>query len=92
MTTDLLFQIFHQHLHDTDCEIVSAKEFIQKVVGTYMFLLTRQGNIPADQIDGVVEDLQGEVLDMYRKKTYGFYDLSEYRASLASPVGDEELS
>ncbi|MBC7370361.1 MAG: hypothetical protein H7326_02280 [Bdellovibrionaceae bacterium] len=92
MTTDLLFQIFQQHLHEPDCEIVSPKEFIQKVVGTYVFLLTRKGNIPADQLDGVVEDLQSEVLEMFRKKTYGFYDLQEYRASLKRPSNSNDDS
>jgi hypothetical protein len=79
MTTDLLFQIFQQHLHDPDCKIDSAKEFIHKVVGTYVFFLTRSGNIPQAQLDGVIEDLQAEVLEMFRKKTYGFYDLKDYR-------------
>lgn len=89
MTIDLLFQIFQQHLHDTDCEIVSPKEFIQKVVGTYVFFLTRKGNIPGDQLDGIVEDLQDEVLEMFRKKTYGFYDLQDYRKSLKVQSNDE---
>jgi hypothetical protein len=79
MTTDLLFQIFQQNLHDPDCNIDCPKEFIGNVVSTYLFQLTRQGNIPADQLDGIVEDLQAEVLEMFRKKTYGFYDLKEYR-------------
>jgi hypothetical protein len=84
MTTDLLFQIFDQHLDDTSCDIDSSKEFIQKVVGTYVFFLTRKGNIPLDQLEGIVEDLHCEVLEMFRKKTYGFYDLKDYRKSLKS--------
>ncbi len=81
MTSDLLFQIFQQHLNDPDCNIDCSKEFIQKVVGTYVFFLTRSGNIPHNQFEGIIEDLQAEVLEMFRKKTYGYYDLKEYRES-----------
>lgn len=82
MTTDLLFQIFHQHLHDSDCQIESTKELIQKVVGTYLLILSRAGNIPQGHLQDVIEDLEAEVLDMYRKKTYGSYNLKDYREGL----------
>ena len=82
MTTDLLFQIFHQHLHDTDCDIESAKELIQKVVGTYLLILSRAGNIPQGHLQDVIEDLEAEVLEMFRKKTYGSYSLKDYREGL----------
>lgn len=82
MTTDLLFQIFHQHLHDPDCNIDSAKELIQKIVGTYLLFISRSGNIPDGHLQDVIEDLEAEVLEMYRKKTYGYYNLKEYRESL----------
>jgi hypothetical protein len=81
MTTDLLFQIFQQHLHNPDCKIVSSKEFIQKVVRTYLIFLSGAGSIPQGLVEDVIEDLEAEVLEMYRKKTYGFYNLKEYRSS-----------
>lgn len=82
MTTDLLFQIFHQHLHDPDCQIESAKDLIQKTVGTYLFFISRIGNIPEGHLQDVIEDLEAEVLEMFRKKTYGHFSLKEYRSSL----------
>ena len=82
MTTDLLFQIFHQHLHDPDCQIESEREFIHKVVGTYLLFLSRAGNIPQGHLQDVIEDLEAEVLEMYRKKTYGSYNLKDYRENL----------
>ncbi|MBK9323664.1 MAG: hypothetical protein IPM97_12095 [Bdellovibrionaceae bacterium] len=87
MTSDLLFQIFQQQLQDPNCTIDCSKEFIQKVVGTYIFILTRSGNIPQNQFEGIVEDLQAEVLEMFRKKTYGFYDLKEYRQNSRANKG-----
>jgi hypothetical protein len=86
MTTDLLFQIFQQHLTNPDCKIVSAKEFIQKVVRTYLIFLSGLGNIPQGHVEGIVEDLEAEVLEMFRKKTYGYYNLKEYRKSLNTAV------
>lgn len=82
MTTDLLFQIFEQHLHDPDCEIESPKELIQKIVATYLVFLSRSGNIPNGLLEDVIADLEAEVLEMYRKKTYGHFNLMEYRKSL----------
>ena len=90
MTTDLLFQIFHQHLHDPDCQIESGKEFIQKVVGTYLLFISRAGNIPNGHLQDVIEDLQAEVLEMYRKKTYGHYSLKEYRDTLKKKLDESK--
>jgi len=82
MTTDLLYQIFQQHLNDPDCQIESSKEFIQKVVGTYLVFLSRSGDIPAGHLQDIIEDLEAEVLEMFRKKTYGYYNLKDYRQNL----------
>lgn len=30
-------------------------------------------------ISDVIEDIEAEVIEMYRKKTYGFFSLEEYR-------------
>lgn len=84
MTTDLLFQIFQQHLTNPDCKIVSSKEFIQKVVRTYLIFLSGAGTIPQMHLEDVVEDLEAEVLEMFRKKTYGYFNLKEYRQSLTN--------
>lgn len=88
MTTDLLFQIFQQHLHDPDCQIESAKELIQKVVGTYLLILSRAGNIPGGHLQDVIEDLEAEVLEMYRKKTYGAYNLKDYRDNIKKKLDE----
>ncbi len=88
MATDLLFQIFHQHLHDPDCQIESAKELIQKTVGTYLLFISRTANIPDGHLQDVIEDLQEEVIEMYRKKTYGHYNLKDYRESLKKKLDE----
>lgn len=79
MKNDLLFQIFQHQLHDPECKIQCNKEFITKVVNTYMVFLNYSGNIPGNLRDSVVEDLEAEVLEMFRKTTYGFFNLIEYR-------------
>lgn len=89
MTTDLLFQIFHQHLHDPDCQIESPKELIQKIVGTYLFFISRSGNIPEGHLQDIIEDLEAEVLEMYRKKTYGHYSLKEYRDDIKKKLDEQ---
>lgn len=79
MKKDELYDIFIKHLTDFDDLKEGAEELVQKVVVDYFVTLMERGNIPQSQQDSLEELLTEEVWDMYRKKTYGFVSLTEYR-------------
>ncbi len=57
----------------------SSQDFIQRVVHLYALHLMRQGNIPLNFMDDVLTDIEAEAVEIYRKKTYGFMTLEEFR-------------
>ena len=79
MQSDILLQIFNSHLvKDTQPE-QSHQELIFDVVADYIFHLMNTGNIPQHFLDFVEEDLKDEVIEIYRKTTYGTLSLKEFR-------------
>ncbi|MEK2644590.1 DNA-dependent DNA polymerase [Bdellovibrio sp. BCCA] len=54
-------------------------DFIRKVVHLYTLQLMRTGSIPLEFMDDVLTDIETEAVEIYRKKTYGFLTLEEYR-------------
>lgn len=56
-----------------------AADLIRTVVNIYTLKLMKQGNIPIQFMEDIMADLEAEVLEIYRKKTYGFLTLEEYR-------------
>lgn len=45
-----------------------------------MLQLLEKSIIPLDFMEDVFNEIENEVLEMYRKKTYGFLTLTEYRS------------
>ena len=76
---DLLFSIFEKQLHT--CLLLEETEdvLIQKVVETYITSLKTQGFVHPKYLKTLTDDLKEEVLEMYRKKTYGHLELASYR-------------
>jgi hypothetical protein len=85
---DLLYNIFEHHLFNALVEDETADEFLGRVVKEYLGRLTAaDGMIPRDHIESVETDLREEVLEMLRKKTYGHFNLAEFRkAHSAAPL------
>jgi hypothetical protein len=81
MKKDELHLIFRQQLKKMDPETQGVEDLVYEVVGTYMAKLLERGNIPQYLMDTVESDLREEVLEMYRKTTYGFLNLKEYLLS-----------
>ncbi len=79
MNKDTLYKIFSRQLEE--CHNISerSQEFIRKVVHLYTIQLTKMANIPLQVMDDVISEIEQEVVEMYRKKTYGFITLEEYR-------------
>ena len=76
---DLLFSIFEQQLQNSLVGDDTESVLINRVVEAYITALKTQGFIPPKFIKALEEDLKEEVLEIYRKKTYGHLELSSYR-------------
>ncbi|MBO9665403.1 MAG: DNA-dependent DNA polymerase [Bdellovibrio sp.] len=79
MNTDTLLKIVETQLQETKNMREKSADFVNRVVMIYALQLMKQGNIPMDYMEEVLEDLEAEVIEIYRKKTYGFLTLEEYR-------------
>lgn len=79
MKTDTLVKIIETQLQQTKNLKEKASDFIPKVVYLYTLRLMKNGNIPIGFMEDVLKDLEEEVIEIYRKKTYGFLTLEEYR-------------
>lgn len=76
---DPLVELVHSHVLDTDSIFTDQHELIHAVVAEYIFELMQMGNIPANHLDTLEVDLTEEVLEIYRKITYGSLSLLEFR-------------
>ncbi len=76
---DLLFSIFEQQLQNSLVGDDTGDLLINRVVEHYIVALKTQGFIPPKFLKTLEEDLKEEVLEMYRKKTYGHMELASYR-------------
>jgi hypothetical protein len=79
MKSDPLLSIFDDHLRDPARLQQTEKELIFDVVADFILHLMQMGNVPHHQLDLLEEYLTEEVVEIYRKKTYGFASLKEYR-------------
>ena len=81
MAKDALFEIFKKHLNQIDPETQGVQDLVYEVVGDYMAQLMKQGHIPQPMLDTLETDLREEVLEIYRKVTYGHLNLKSYAES-----------
>lgn len=81
MKSDRLLQIFLDMLAQTHDLNETAAQLIRRVAAAYSLELTQSGEIPLMFVDDVLSDLEAEILEIYRKKTYGFFTLEAYRAA-----------
>nr|WP_295901311.1 DNA-dependent DNA polymerase [uncultured Bdellovibrio sp.] len=79
MNTDTLITIVETQLKETSNMKEKTPDFIRKVVHLYTLQLMRNGSIPLEFMDDVLTDIETEAVEIYRKKTYGFLTLEEYR-------------
>lgn len=79
MNTDKLLTLIETHLRETSNMKEKIPDFVNKIVNLYTLQLMDAGNIPLNFMEDVITDLEAEVIEIYRKKTYGFLTLEEYR-------------
>jgi hypothetical protein len=77
---DPLYSLFEQHLLTALVEDETSDEFVNRVVIAYLGRLVTDGAvIPKSHQMTLESDLKEEVMEMFRKKTYGHFNLSSYR-------------
>ena len=77
---DPLYYIFEQHLFNALVEDEGTDAFLTRVVQDFVTRLVASGTvIPGEVLPILEQDLRDEVLEMLRKKTYGHFNLGDYR-------------
>lgn len=79
MHKDNLFKLIDTQLKEATNTRETTNDFVRKIVNIYVLQLLNQGNIPMEFQEEVMADVEAEVIEIYRKKTYGFLTLEEYR-------------
>lgn len=79
MNHDRLFQLMLQRLQREDLPKETQEEFMVETIASYMAELMELGFIPYHLMSKIEEDLKEELLEMFRKKTYGSINLSDFK-------------
>lgn len=80
MKNDRLFELMMLRLERADLAEESESDFILNVTAEYMAELMAQGNIPHFLLNVVERDISDELIEIYRKKTYGSVSPKDYRS------------
>ena len=86
-STDPLYIFFEQHLFNALVEDETTDAFLERVVQDYLASLRSVGLIAARFQEEIERDIRDDVRAMLRKKTYGHYDLVQFRKALRSGAG-----
>jgi len=81
MKNDQLLKIFKKHLDRLDSDSQGVQDLVFEVVTDYISYLMKKGHIPHYMMDTLETDLREEVLEIYRKVTYGHLNLKSYKDS-----------
>lgn len=80
MSDDRLLHIFKKHLRDESDMEQTEDDLIYTVVVEYMLELMHEGNVPNRFMDTLENDLKEELREVYKKTTYGYQTLKDYRS------------
>ncbi|HRO66099.1 MAG TPA: hypothetical protein PL182_00890 [Pseudobdellovibrionaceae bacterium] len=79
MTTDRLYDLFQMMLQQVENLDETDAQLITRVASRYALEIQQDAEIPGAFVEDVLVDLESEVLVMYRKTTYGYWSLRDYR-------------
>ena len=88
MKANVLVKLIETQLRETSNMKEEVPDFIRKIVDLHLFHLSKQGHIPIDFIEDVVAEVEAEAIEIYRKKTYGFLTLEDYRRHKFPQIDD----
>lgn len=76
---DELFEIFKRKLKTVNTAVNDEADLIKETAEEYLERLLLRGHIPVHFVESIHKDLCDEVLEMYRKKTYGHFNLKSFK-------------
>lgn len=79
MKKDSLYQLFIKRLHQFEDIEESSQDFVKRLAREFFLKLTGDGHVPQTHRESILEDIEDEVIEMFRKKTYGHSNLKSYR-------------
>lgn len=86
----MILQIIEEELKATHNLSETADQFVEKVSRMFMEEIQHLKMYAPMGLDAdVTEEIQQEVLDIYRMKTYGHYSLQSYRITLLRKLTDK---
>ncbi|MBX3041635.1 MAG: hypothetical protein KF789_13095 [Bdellovibrionaceae bacterium] len=77
--TDRLHELFQMMLQQVENLSETDAQLITRVASRYALEIQQDAEIPGAFLEDVLVDLESEVLVMYRKTTYGYWSLRDYR-------------
>jgi hypothetical protein len=80
------YDLFLKRLHDFTQVNESQEDFIRDLTFAIALDFSSKTYIPESQRLDFFEEIEAEVIEIYRKKTYGFINLCEYRKSLLAKI------
>lgn len=89
---DLLFEIFDHCILMEDLSDLTPDLFAKQVAEQYVQELQKKGMIiPQSNYYSLVTTVTEEALNIYRKKSYGFYNLKAYQKSIIQKVTENDF-
>lgn len=81
---DPLYDLLSEQLFTSVIENETSEELIERVVKEFMQTQFAEHSIPHPKLEALKTDLTEEVREMYRKKTYGHFNLHAFRKAIAT--------
>jgi hypothetical protein len=78
MKYDRLVEIIDTRLNSNE-QFDSTSDFLREVVAQYMFEMMEVGFIPESALGNMEEYLLEESIEIFKKKTYGYLSLNQFR-------------
>lgn len=77
----VLIELIITYLRDSSNLNETTSQFVKRVRDQFVKYLLMSNTIPEPVFRDVLTDLEEEITDIYRKKTYGYQSLKEFRIS-----------
>ena len=77
----VLIELIITYLRDSSNLNETTSQFVKRVRNQFVKYLLMSNTIPEPVFRDVLTDLEEEIVDIYRKKTYGYQSLKEFRIS-----------
>ena len=77
----VLIELIITYLRDSSNLNETTAQFVKRVRDQFVKYLLMSNTIPEPVFREVLTDLEEEIVDIFRKKTYGYQSLKEFRIS-----------